>query len=82
MGEIIGNLKNPSANLGVSIFHYAKWSNMYLSDRTLSDEIRYVLERKDLNSKLGQTLERPTLLNKREFSKTTKFDEEVLEIGN
>jgi hypothetical protein len=55
---------------------------MYLSDRTLSDEIRYVLERKDLNSKLGQTLERPTLLNNREFSKTTKFDEEVLEVGN
>jgi len=79
---MIGNLKNPSYNLGVSLFHFAKWSNFYQSDRTLSDEIRYVLERKEFSSRLGQTLERPTLLNNKEFSGTTKFDNEVLHGGD
>jgi hypothetical protein len=78
---MIGNLKNPSFNLGVSLFHFAKWSNFYQSDRTLSDEIRYVLERKDLPSRLGQTLERPTLLNNRDYVGKTTFDNEVLHAG-
>jgi hypothetical protein len=33
----------------------------------MADEIRYVFDRKQLESQLGNTLDRPTLLNKRNF---------------
>jgi hypothetical protein len=33
----------------------------------MADEIRYVFDRKQLESQLGNTLDRPTLLSKKNF---------------
>ena len=55
---------------------------MYLSDNRMSDEMRYVFDRKQLESQLGNTLDRPTLLLKRNFVKNTDFDSEVMNTGS
>jgi hypothetical protein len=48
----------------------------------MADEIRYVFDRKQLDSQLGNTLDRPTLLSKRNFVRNTTLDDEVLNMGN
>jgi len=48
----------------------------------MADEIRYVFDRKQLESQLGNTLDRPTLLNKRNFVQKTTFDAEKLHAGD
>ena len=48
----------------------------------MADEIRYVFDRKQLESQLGNTLDRPTLLNKRNFVQKTTFDAENLHAGD
>jgi len=40
-----------------------------LSDRKLSDEYRYVFDREHAEHGLGNTLDRPSLLNKRLFTR-------------
>jgi hypothetical protein len=65
----------------MSIFHFARWNNFYVSNNRIGDEIRYVLDRKELTSQLGNTLERPSLLHKREFVRKTNFDNEVLKVA-
>ena len=57
-----------------SVFSFAKWSNMLLSNRTLGDEYRYVFDRKQAEKQLGNTLDRPQLLNKRLFTRKTEID--------
>ena len=52
-----------------------------MSDNSLGDEIRYVLERKELAIQLGNTLERPSLLLKRDLVGKTSFDDEILHEG-
>lgn len=47
----------------------------------MADEIRYVFDRKQLENQLGNTLDRPTLLNKRNFVKNTTVEEETLQEG-
>lgn len=47
----------------------------------MADEIRYVFDRKQLESQLGNTLDRPSLLNKRNFVRTTTTDDETLQAG-
>lgn len=42
-----------------------------MSDRELSDEYRYVFDRKYADSQLGNTLERPRLVLKRSFIQAT-----------
>ena len=46
-----------------------------MSNKKVSDEIRYVFERKQLEGKLGNTLERPSLLIKKNF--ITKLDKPI-----
>lgn len=53
-----------------------------MSNKKVSDEIRYVFERKQLEGKLGNTLERPTLLIKKNFIKETSIDSENLALGD
>jgi hypothetical protein len=48
----------------------------------MADEIRYVFDRKQLESQLGNTLDRPTLLNKRNFVKNTTTEIEALRGGD
>lgn len=63
-------------------FHFSQWKNFFAGDRKLSDEMRYVLDRKDLEKQLGNSLERPTLLMKRNFVRSTKTDEQTLDQGS
>ena len=49
--------------------------NVYLSNRELSDEYRYVLDRKYLPKTVGTNLEKPSLLLKRNFIENTEVDE-------
>jgi hypothetical protein len=53
-------------------------NNVYLSEKSLGDEIKYVLERKRKNTFMGNTLEKPSSLLKRHFVKETNQDQEQL----
>ena len=55
---------------------------MLMSNRTLGDEYRYVFDRKEAERQLGNTLERPSLLNKRLFVRKTEMDKEDLKQGD
>jgi hypothetical protein len=52
-----------------------------MSNRELSDEFRYVFDRKYAERALGNTLDRPKLLVKRQFVQTTQIVQEVLRGG-
>jgi hypothetical protein len=64
-----------------SVFPFAKWQNYYDSNRAMADEIRYVFDRKQLASQLGNTLDRPTLLLNKTFVRQTATEDEVLGAG-
>lgn len=64
------------------MFTFAKWVNLLLSDRKLSDEYRYVFDREHAEHGLGNSLDRPSLLNKRLFTRKTELDSEVLATGS
>jgi hypothetical protein len=49
-----------------------------VSGRKLGDEYRYVFDRKYLERFVGNTLERPRLLLKRNMVQTTNFDAETV----
>jgi len=55
------------STFSASVFPFAKWENYYDSNRKMADEIRYVFDRKQMESQLGNTLERPTLLLNKAF---------------
>lgn len=52
---------------GVNVFGFAYWDNIFLSNRQLSDENRYVMERKTLEKTIGIFLEKPSVLLKRNY---------------
>lgn len=52
-------------------FYYSNWENFYLSNRLLNEELKYVLERKDLERFPGNSLDKPSLLMKRQFIRDT-----------
>jgi len=54
---------------------------MFESNNAIGDEIRYVFDRKNHKSQMGNTLDRPTLLMKRNFLKFTNTDKESLNDG-
>jgi cell fate (sporulation/competence/biofilm development) regulator YlbF (YheA/YmcA/DUF963 family) len=64
-----------------TVFPFAQWKNILMSNRELSDEFRYVFDRKYAERALGNTLERPKLLLKRNFIQTTTISEEVMRSG-
>lgn len=57
-----------------SIINFSEIKNQYLCNKKLGDEIRYALERKYLKNFIGTTLEKPSLLYKRNFYGGTYFD--------
>ena len=80
LGDIIkGQIRQ---SYSYSRFGFAHWQNFYQNNRQLSDEIRYVFDRKQLESQLGNTLDRPTLLMKRNFTRKTQMDDERLNTGD
>lgn len=54
---------------------------MLLSDRKLGDEYRYVFDRAHAERTLGNSLDRPSLLDKRLFTRKTEMDAEALSSG-
>lgn len=69
-----------------TVFPFAQWKNILMSNRELSDEFRYVFDRKYHNQggerPLGNTLDRPKLLLKRHFVQNTSVDQEQLSGGS
>ncbi len=57
-----------------TVFPFAQWKNILMSNRELSDEFRYVFDRKYAERYLGNTLDRPKLLLKRNFVQKTQVD--------
>jgi hypothetical protein len=54
-----------SNNISVTTFPFAVWKNMFEINHVIGDEIRYVFDRQKYENKMGNTLDRPSLLMKR-----------------
>jgi hypothetical protein len=65
----------------LDIFPFAKWKNIFLSNRKLGDEFRYVFDRKFVKRFMGNTLDRPQLLLNRHKIRDTNYDQEVVHSG-
>jgi len=65
-------------DISLNVFRFAQWKNIYLSNRKLGDEFRYVFDRWYLKRYIGNTLDRPQLVLKRNFIRNTTFDMENL----
>lgn len=70
--QVTGNLMLNNAKIFTDInpklFSYGQFENMYLNNRQMSDENRYIFERQKLKEKpVGIILEKPTMLSKRLF---------------
>jgi hypothetical protein len=63
------------------VFPFKKWDNIYLSNKKLGDEYRYVFNRRNAKRFIGNTLERPQLVLKRLKVRETNFDSEVVREG-
>jgi hypothetical protein len=57
------------------------YQNVFLTNRVLSDEHKYILERQQKKSFIGNTLDKPSLLLHREKVRETKDKEEELQLG-
>lgn len=68
--------------IGSSLFAFAKWTNLLMSNRELSDEYRYVFDRALAERSLGNSLDRPSLMNKRIFKRKTEQEIEHLKSGS
>jgi len=77
----LAQLQSAGGNFSKTVFPFAQWKNILMSNRELSDEFRYVFDRKYANRFLGNTLDRPKLLLKRQFIQNTQIAEEVLKKG-
>ncbi|KAM3139602.1 hypothetical protein pb186bvf_008247 [Paramecium bursaria] len=73
--ESIQQLISKNENSRISATPY---QNKYLNDKRLSDEEVYVLNRKNQERYIGNTLEKPQLLLKRQFVNDTEQQTEVL----
>jgi hypothetical protein len=77
------SIENVNRDYGsMDVFPFAKWKNIFLSNRKLGDEFRYVFDRKFLKRFIGNTLDRPQLLLNRLKLRETQFDQEVVNAGN
>jgi len=54
---------------------------MFMSNRRLGDEYRYVFDRATADRQLGNLLDRPSLLMKRLFTRQTETENENLKSG-
>jgi len=55
---------------------------MFMSNRTLGHEYRYVFDRATAERQLGNLLDRPSLLMKRLFTRQTETENENLGAGS
>jgi hypothetical protein len=61
--------------------NFQNWKNFYLSNRLLNEEIQYVFDRKYFERFIGNSLERPMLLMKRQYIRDTTTDTENVNKG-
>ena len=65
-----------------SIVHkFKKWENDYIVNKELNDEIQYVFDRKQLDRYMGNTLEKPSLVMKRQFVRDTTVEIQEVKQG-
>lgn len=69
------------SNIEMTNFPFAIWKNMFESNNTIGDEIRYVFDRQKKENKMGNTLDRPTLLMQKQFVQHTTTNEEKIKAG-
>jgi len=62
-------------------FPFAKFKNMFESNKDIGDEIRYVFDRQSKDSQMGNTLDRPSILMKQNLTRITQTKQEVLQAG-
>ena len=60
-------------------FGFPQTENSFLSEKLLSDEVNYVLNRKNKENYIGNTLDKPAALLKRHFVRDTNPEQEVLQ---
>lgn len=70
-----------SRSFGKNAFQKSKMDNIYLSNRLLHDEIQYVLDRKQQERIMGNNLDKPSLLMKRQFIRNTTTEAEKINQG-
>jgi hypothetical protein len=68
-------------NVNSSEYFFQKWKNLYLSERDLGTEMRYCFDRRNKNRFIGNTLEKPKLVLKRNFLKSTHTLQEEIHEG-
>ena len=61
---------------------FAKWENIYLSNRKLGDDIKYVFDKEFVKRIIGNTLDRPQVLFNKFKLRETQFDQEVVATRN
>jgi len=66
------------SEIGVTSFPFVLWKNMFISNNEIGDEIRYVFDRQKKDNLMGNTLDKPTLLMKKQFVRNTETKNEVL----
>eukprot|EP00826_Nyctotherus_ovalis_P061594 TRINITY_DN877_c0_g3_i1.p1 TRINITY_DN877_c0_g3~~TRINITY_DN877_c0_g3_i1.p1 ORF type:complete len:1387 (-),score=537.00 TRINITY_DN877_c0_g3_i1:3078-7238(-) len=65
----------------VSEHFFKRWKNLYLAERELGTELRYCFDRRNQERFVGNTLEKPKLVLKRNFLKSTSTLEEKVTEG-
>lgn len=75
--------RHAGINFKADAFLLSKWRNLYLNNRRMGDENRYIFERQNLQEKpIGLILDKPTVLLKRNYIRDTTFQEEQLNVGS
>lgn len=72
--EIETSLSSTNVAEPRTVFEITPNYNQYLSEKSVSDEVKYVIARQNVETFTGNTLERPTGLLKKEFNKLTEAD--------
>ncbi len=65
LAEMVEGLSGRGSMMSDRSFFFSQWKNFYLANRALSDENRYIMERKYQGGKIGNFLELPSVLLKR-----------------
>ena len=72
------HVNRPNSNLYSKQYTLSKNENRYFNDKRIGEEILYVLRRRNQEEFMGNTLEKPTLLLKRQKVKDTVQENELL----
>ncbi|MGL4948145.1 MAG: hypothetical protein ACRC42_02045, partial [Mycoplasma sp.] len=62
---------NSQPNVHWNRIKFSRWKNIFLNNKVLSEEIQYVLDRKQYERHLGNSWEKPSLLLKPQFIRDT-----------